>query len=271
MPHRRTPRTRAEYAGLFLPSIGAALTCGVLYVALGLSLAAGGALSGAAAVVAAIATCELDRPNITGYRDRDLRLRDLRRLAFFVAAWALCTAVAALTHDAIRSIASSPTSGRPCSSPPAPASPGLRSAVARFAPPTAARTSAASPRSSSRSRWSRRRRPRRGSERGQPELGRPSPTLRHERPRQGYDASPRVPDVAGATGCGALRATKARGLPWDTTKAPRGRASGVPGAPHLRHAARSACKSGLSREVSVPDTSRTFLCARPLTGSRTTR
>ena len=99
MPHRRTPRTRAEYAGLFLASIGAVLTCSALYVALDLSLAAGGPLSGAAAVIAAIATCELDHPDLAGYRDRDLRRRDLRTSAFFVAAWALCTAAAALTHD----------------------------------------------------------------------------------------------------------------------------------------------------------------------------
>ena len=99
MPDRRTPRTRAEYAGLFLPSIGAALTCSALYVALDLSLATGGALSGAAAVMAAIATCELDDPDLAGYRDRDLRRRDLRTSAFFVAGWALCTAVAALTRD----------------------------------------------------------------------------------------------------------------------------------------------------------------------------
>jgi hypothetical protein len=99
MSHRSTPRTRAEYPGLFLPSIGAALTCSALYVALDLSLAAGGALGGAAAVIAAIATCELDDPAFAGYRDRDLRRRDLRASAFFVASWVLFTAVAALTRD----------------------------------------------------------------------------------------------------------------------------------------------------------------------------
>ncbi len=99
MPHRRTPRTRGEYARLFLPSIGAALTCSSLYVALGLPLAAGGALSGGAAAIAAIATCELDHPDLTGYQDRDLSWRDLRTSALFAAAWALCMAVVALTHD----------------------------------------------------------------------------------------------------------------------------------------------------------------------------
>ncbi|HEX6460697.1 MAG TPA: hypothetical protein VF032_17390 [Thermoleophilaceae bacterium] len=99
MPDRRTPRTRAEYPGLFLPSIGAALTCSVLYIALDLSLPAGGALSGGGAVIAAIATCELGHPELTGYRDRDLRVRDLRTSALFVAAWALCATVVVLTHD----------------------------------------------------------------------------------------------------------------------------------------------------------------------------
>jgi hypothetical protein len=79
MSDRRTPRTRAEYVRLFLPSIGAGLMCSVLYVALGLSLVAGGALGGAAAVIAAVATCELGDPELTGYRDRELRRRDLRR------------------------------------------------------------------------------------------------------------------------------------------------------------------------------------------------
>jgi hypothetical protein len=99
MPHRRSHRTRAEYGRLFLPSIGAALTCSVLYIALDLSLPAGGALSGGGAVIAAIATCELGNSELTGYRDRYLRRRDLRTSALFAAAWALCTALAALTHD----------------------------------------------------------------------------------------------------------------------------------------------------------------------------
>ena len=208
MPDRRTPRTRAEYAGLFLPSIGAALTCSALYVALDLSLATGGALSGAAAVMAAIATCELDDPDLTGYRDRDLRRRDLRTSAFFVAGWALCTAVAALTRDRDpfdRFVAY--YLGPPLFLAPAPGSPGRQSATARYAPPKVARTSAASPRSSSHSRCSRQQPPPSASERGslrssraskqaarlkpsaadvrlpQPVVAAPSPTLRHERPR----------------------------------------------------------------------------------------